>query len=1275
MKSRRSSALRSIVCTLLLGALCLSVMSLSSVAAELERPRGVPADVIDGNLNVAVMELVEDCETVRLALGAAWEDAYDCRVLSDYLAPWEPAEEAGERAEALLRRGAGMYELLCCVDEGIISLKFARDSKRIDKLEPEIDFWRNELALAAAEVVAYADDAAALRGELAAWLGAAAEERQISRGRIEPLSWEDPGREAWRREGLRVGARLSLTPDPESAARWWLETTDLEPGYMVTKLRTLGHEFFSSDQPLAAWGNRCTGPGQYDWKRLRQVVGMVKKRRGGFLLELPTMRLPLRNEDLEEARREAIRRHRATVPQEYKPLPRHLATDLEAGFVGIDREGHRHLAGGVQLFNPRVAEGYGEYLRALAAELKRRRLYETIAAVHLESGDWAALPGSVDYSDRTRTRWQEFLAERYDGDIELLNRRADTDYGSFEEIEIPRRRLDPRAKDDWQEFTRETGKDDARSWGRYLRKKYGDDAAIREEFGTDYREGYRRRRPFDYPPVIKTDYLHFRRAWVADYLRIKRRLVRAAFPDKLIIAEMRQFGDHDGIAGRSEKKWGGFLGDDIAQWSGTGMHNDRREFMIRSVEPIGFGTRPSDSIESVFRDYLWLNFTIPGNLVRYFYAWVSHGYMDYQAHWHSITNVWMTNRLINRLGPTVANTRPSHQRIGMVLPRGTFDLHAGTVYYGYMGWDWYLHAAKLPYTRIDEDDVREGKLGDYEDLEYLILPDHTQAMEETVAGEIREWVERGGTLIASRMPGTTDIYGRELDRPRLAEVFGASVDGVVSEAVAGTPLTVTIPRGIFSGGNATETDRRPDFQTLAPEEDTKVLARYAGGAPAITVRPHGRGRAVLMGYPFGREGVVADRTSIGFQRTYTGFVREPQVVNRTAWLRGFFLDTLGHDPDYACEYAEVGRWKGKEAQALGLSLPKGPTEDPGSWLYIRNFGDPRPGHELEVEREDTDIAIRFFPRHREGVATRYLGISTRDVHYISPRATVQMYLAPHVYHVRINNPRIRAIWDVARDVPVGFTRDEDGVSLTVSVPSGHLMMLAVSETPSIDLFPEGESPARTPGDLLARTRELAGGTEPPEVAILRSREIEPWFDTLDEPLPEGGEKPEVIISYGRRENRAAAEKLAGFLQEQYDANAKTVRQVAEISKVRQERRHRWVHMVENRDAPMIYIGTEWTNNDLALGASYWNWGNTWGPRVPFTSSYRWPGEGRAVVGLSRPFALHRSGRLVGGRHWGGHGIHPVRRDSRLLRRKLHVAANGEDALAAVEALMEAVSKP
>ena len=416
------------------------------------------------------------------------------------------------------------------------------------------------------------------------------------------------------------------------------------------------------------------------------------------------------------------------------------------------------------------------------------------------------------------------------------------------------------------------------------------------------------------------------------------------------------------------------------------------------------------------------------------------------------------------------------------------------------------------------------------------------------------------------------------------------------------------------------------------------------------------------------EAVVADRTSIGFQRTYTWFVREPQLVERTAWLRTFITENLGVKPDYGCDWAEVARFDGKEARALGLCLPKGFSENPGDYLFIRTVGDPRPGHELEVQHETPDMAIRFFPRHipdgpRRGVHTRWLGISTREVHYISPRGTVNMHLSQHTYHCRINNPRVQAIWDVARNVPVGFERDDSGVAFNISLPSGHIMMLTYSERPQVQLVAPAPFPGRTKDDVAARCKALAGGTTPPEVAVLTPSEIRPWM----EGLAASEKSRRVAISYGTDASRPAAEKLASLMRDRFGIDAQPVQQCAEIEnpdfvKAPDTR-------LKNHYDPLVYIGNDWTNNDMACQGAFWNWNAKYDPHVPFTATYAWPGPERAVVSLSRRYALiNEGGEVMNWVYRHDWRIRKVEDRFPQVRRRLHIAGDGPAAEKAVDAI-------
>jgi hypothetical protein len=337
-------------------------------------------------------------------------------------------------------------------------------------------------------------------------------------------------------------------------------------------------------------------------------------------------------------------------------------------------------------------------------------------------------------------------------------------------------------------------------------------------------------------------------------------------------------------------------------------------------------------------------------------------------------------------------------------------------------------------------------------------------------------------------------------------------------------------------------------------------------------------------------------------------------------------------------------------------MPKGLSQDPADPFFIRTVGDRRPDHRIETVREAPDLALRFFPRHREGLATRYLGISTREVHYLGPRAAVQMLLSRHVYRCRIHNPRIQALWDVARNVPVGFDRDTNGVAFTVSLPSGHVMMLAVSETTNVEVFAAAPFPGREKVEVQARCRALAGGRKPPRVAIL-TPDLRAWAEELAERTNQT-----VTISYGQPANRKAAEMLAEGLRSGFGLRVEVVEQAAKKPAAITD------PLANDWQAPVALIGDDWTNSDLAMHGAYW--GVAYGAHLPFTATYAWPGEGRAVVSLSRRYALTGPGGGIPFQYMSGVELRPVQPTWPLQRRKLYIAGNAADAEAAVETVLD-----
>src|SRR5262249_3997953 len=78
----------------------------------------------------------------------------------------------------------------------------------------------------------------------------------------------------------------------------------------------------------------------------------------------------------------------------------------------------------------------------------------------------------------------------------------------------------------------------------------------------------------------------------------------------------------------------------------------------------------------------------------------------------------------------------------------------------------------LQHRFISSEQVRRGELRSW-DYQTLLLP-HAIALAASEAIEIRDFVARGGVVIADGEPGTFDEHGRGLAKPTLSDLFTAA---------------------------------------------------------------------------------------------------------------------------------------------------------------------------------------------------------------------------------------------------------------------------------------------------------------------------------------------------------------------------------------------------------------------------------------------------------------------------------------------------------------------
>jgi len=654
-------------------------------------------------------------------------------------------------------------------------------------------------------------------------------------------------------------------------------------------------------------------------------------------------------------------------------------------------------------------------------------------------------------------------------------------------------------------------------------------------------------------------------------------------------------------------------------------------FFFQNCE-YGFGTMLSiNYFTSLLRDGLWSEGWFgPEGPLRWGYFPQVFTWNDRQLQWSGITNGYLAHRQAHLLSATIVNTRVTPADVVMLLPSSSMDVPGTRTHRELVGWGWALTALKVPYDIINEAQLAASGVPARAKL--LILP-QAQVLNDEQVKAIRGFVERGGILLASNVPGTDGT------RPSpLADVLGAGLlcrDGravpISDTGVRGTWLQVTIPRGMHSGRYTPVPlpdagyPRRPEarvswgktnqpFQALAPTTG-KTMASYGTGEPAIVEHRFGQGRTLTLGYPYGQELMFADLTSIAFGKVYNGWARDEQMLGMIRWLRDT-LDQIGYVRTTSVPEAWRHRLQQFEAAASGLSYPKGDDiAKADKWAVSMTYLDDRPDHRIKPDHDEMDCAAELTWRDRPGVATRYLAVGNRESAYGGDRGIVQFWMMPHIFGIRIDNPAIKRIYDIAAGVPVSFERDPRGVSFKTSVPPALGRLFAISTSDTVDLFEPQLVPGIPLGEVAANVRALAAQKDLPAAAVLGKEDVFEWLA--------GQRNQKLLISYGEEGYRAAAEQLAALLKEKHGIAAEITAQDMAFA-----RRPPEGFNVDLTPTPaQAYIGNSWSNNLIAMLDATWPYNErntTASISGRFSATCAWPGGERGFVTVTRRLEYRRA---------------------------------------------------
>ncbi len=192
-----------------------------------------------------------------------------------------------------------------------------------------------------------------------------------------------------------------------------------------------------------------------------------------------------------------------------------------------------------------------------------------------------------------------------------------------------------------------------------------------------------------------------------------------------------------------------------------------------------------------------------------------------------------------------------------------------------------IYRALFP-TNVPVDFIHINELEDIGRYKLVILP-YPLMLPEKAGPALREYVRAGGALVAEARAGWNNERGyaaEVIPGLGLDEVFGCRETAVQSVPEGRTTLqwTATEIPGLKPG------DRLPGRiyeETLEPQGgQARVVARFAGGAPAAVVSTFGKGKTLVLGSYLG---VAHERDrDPATQRLFTGLLAWAQVKSPVA---------------------------------------------------------------------------------------------------------------------------------------------------------------------------------------------------------------------------------------------------------------------------------------------------------------------------------------------------------------------------------------------------------
>jgi len=434
---------------------------------------------------------------------------------------------------------------------------------------------------------------------------------------------------------------------------------------------------------------------------------------------------------------------------------------------------------------------------------------------------------------------------------------------------------------------------------------------------------------------------------------------------KMHVEQMREAHDPDAVigfegAGEFAKTTDPeLICRELGMWAPYGGHVDE---LIRSVAPRDFQRS----------NWMGYHHTADGHLSRYYYslcnggdsiwywmwstmgAWQGFQHPDLSGGVPAVEEFVEDTRFVREgLGDLLLRYEMQDDEIAMfysrasvfVANRKVIDAY-GPYKWTHMTWSTAIHDQGMQYRYVTDRMFQRGEF-DASGYKVLVLP-VAYGISPQAAKAMRDFVKRGGTLIADYRPGIYDHHARPYDaksgKGTLDDLFGIRASlPIETDQVKQTKIEGTL------GDQAITAFTNPNRETIAGTGITLSGAKalgMAGDHPVCIVNMVGKGRAILLNFAL---------WSIMNARTETpnlgGQANVEETPHHVSLLLSELLKSAGAERTYKLapyknpakhEFVgnlEVQRWQNGDYEIVSFFRQTGIREVSGRWAHV-HFNKP-----------------------------------------------------------------------------------------------------------------------------------------------------------------------------------------------------------------------------------------------------------------------------------------------------------------------------------------------